>query len=373
MIKFIDLYQQYLPIQAEIDRAIQAVICDGVFIGGKQVSEFENNFAEYQQAAYCIGVGNGTDALEIAIEALDLPKGSEIIVPGNSFIASAEAVTRTGHRVVFCDANCDDYTLNIENAKSRITDKTAAIMAVHLYGHPCNMDELMAMAQAYQLKIVEDCAQAHGAEYRNKRVGTIGDIGTFSFYPTKNLGAYGDGGAIITNDAELARKCLMISNHGQVKKYHHQFEGRNSKLDALQAAILNVKLKYLDLWINRRIEIADFYLEQLKGIENLVLPVRQLWVKQVYHLFVVRCAMRDHLKTELEQAGIQTGIHYPIALPKLPAYRYCKQAEESMFVNQADEILLSLPMGEHLTVIDTYKIVRVLQRFFENKKMVYDR
>ena len=238
-------------------------------------------------------------------------------------------------------------------------------MAVHLYGHPCRMDELLTIAQAHQLKIIEDCAQAHGAEYRNKRVGTLGDIGTFSFYPTKNLGAYGDGGAIITNDAELAQKCLMISNHGQVKKYHHQFEGRNSKLDELQAAILNVKLKYLDQWINRRFEIADFYLGQLKGIENLVLPVRQPWAKQVYHLFVVRCAMRDQLRAELEQAGIQTGIHYPIALPKLPAYQYCKQGGEAMFINQADETLLSLPMGEHLTEIEGQTIVSLIQRFFD--------
>lgn len=367
MIKFIDLYQQYISIKAEIDQAIQAVIHDSIFIGGKHVTEFENNFAQYQQAAHCVGVGNGTDALEIAIEALELPKGSEIIVPGNSFIASAEAVTRTGHRVVFCDANDDDYTLNIEDAKTRITDKTAAIMAVHLYGHPCHMDKLLAVARAYKLKIIEDCAQAHGAEYRNRRVGTIGDIGTFSFYPTKNLGAYGDGGAIITNDAELAQKCLMISNHGQIKKYHHQFEGRNSKLDGLQAAILNVKLKYLDEWINRRIEIADFYLEQLKEVKNLVLPVRQTWAKQVYHLFVVRSVMKEQLRTELEQADIQTGIHYPIALPKLPAYQYCKQAEKAMFINQADETLLSLPMGEHLTAVDGNKIVKVIQRFFNNE------
>jgi len=371
MIKFIDLYQQYFSIKTEIDQAIAAVIRDGIFVGGKYVTAFENNFAQYQQAAHCVGVGNGTDALEIAIEALALPKGSEIIVPGNSFIASAEAVTRTGHRVIFCDVNADDYTLNIEEVKARITDKTAAIMAVHLYGHPCRMDELLAVAQAYQLKVIEDCAQAHGAEYRGKRVGTLGDVGTFSFYPTKNLGAYGDGGAIITNNAELAQKCAMIANHGQIEKYHHQFEGRNSKLDPLQAAILNVKLQYLDEWIARRIEIAEFYLTQLSGIENLVLPVRQTWAKPVYHLFVVRCAMRNQLKAELTQANIQTGIHYPIALPKLPAYQYCKQAGETMFVNQTDETLLSLPMGEHLTLADCNEIVQKVQRFFNKGSTIF--
>ncbi|EDN65818.1 pleiotropic regulatory protein [Beggiatoa sp. PS] len=206
MIKFLDLYQQYESIQTEINKAIQSVIRDSAFVGGKYVAEFENNFAEYQQAAHCIGVGNGTDALEIAIEALELPKGSEIIVPGNSFIASAEAVTRTDHQVVFCDANPDDYTINLKEVSQHITNKTSAIIAVHLYGHPCDMDPLVELANQNHLKIIEDCAQAHGAEYKGKRVGTIGDIGTFSFYPGKNLGAYGDGGAITTNDSELAKK-----------------------------------------------------------------------------------------------------------------------------------------------------------------------
>ena len=365
MIKFLDLHKQYESIATEINNAIQSVIYDSAFIGGKYVAQFENNFAKYQQADYCIGVANGTDALEIAIEALKLPKGSEIIVPGNSFIASAEAVTRSGYRVVFCDANQDDYTINIEDANKRITDKTSAIMAVHLYGHPCDMESLVDLAQKNSLKIIEDCAQAHGAEYKNKRVGTIGNIGTFSFYPGKNLGAYGDGGAIVTNDPELAKKCRMIANHGRTEKYNHEFEGRNSRLDGLQAAILDIKLKHLENWLNKRIEIANIYKQELKDDINIITPVQQSWARHTYHLYVIRTTKRDELKKFLTSHDIQTGIHYPIALPKLKAYKYTIQANENIFVNKADNKLLSLPMGEHLSIEDTYQICSKL-RYFDN-------
>ena len=364
MIKFIDLYKQSESIKTEIDNAIQSVIHESAFVGGKYVTEFENNFAKYQQAAHCIGVGNGTDALEIAIEALELPKGSEIIVPGNSFIASAEAVTRTNHRVVFCDINQDDYTINIEDVRKRITDNTSAIIAVHLYGHPSDMEPLLGLAKKNQLKVIEDCAQAHGTEYKGKRVGTIGDIGTFSFYPSKNLGAYGDGGAIVTNNPELAKKCLMIANHGQIEKYHHQFEGRNSKLDGIQAAILNVKLQYLDNWINQRIKIANTYTQQLKNNTNIITPIQQNWARQTYHLYVIRTSKRDELKEYLASHHIQTGIHYPIPLPKLKAYKYIHQANEKMFVNQIGDELLSLPMGEHLSLSDAYAISLKITDFF---------
>jgi dTDP-4-amino-4,6-dideoxygalactose transaminase len=344
MIKFIDLHKQYLSIKNEIDNAIAAVICQSAFIGGKYVRQFEENFAAYQQVKYCVGVGNGTDALEISIEALDLPKGSEIIVPANSFIASAEAVTRTGHKIIFCDVNADDYTININDVKNRITQNTSAIMAVHLYGHPCDMDPLLELASLNNLKIIEDCAQAHGAEYKGKRVGAIGNIGCFSFYPGKNLGAYGDGGAVVTNDEALERQCRMIANHGRVAKYDHEFAGRNSRLDGLQAAILDVKLNYLDQWTSHRIMIADEYLKQLKNISEIILPVKQEWAKHVYHLFVIRHSQREMLQKKLKQSGIQTGVHYPIALPKLPAFKYLGQAEENGFSWYSDHELLSLPI-----------------------------
>jgi len=344
MIKFLDLHGQYLSIKNELDDAMSEVIRDSAFIGGKYVRRFEENFANYQQSKYCIGVGNGTDALEIAIEALDLPSGSEIIVPANSFIASAEAVVRMGHKIIFCDANSDDYTISVNDVKNRISQNTSAIIVVHLYGHPCDMDPLIKLASLNNLKIIEDCAQAHGAEYKGRRVGAIGDIGCFSFYPGKNLGAYGDGGAITTNNVILEERCRMIGNHGRLTKYNHKFAGRNSRLDGLQAAILDVKLKYLDQWTSHRIMIADEYLKQLKDISEIILPVRQEWAKQVYHLFVIRHSQRETLKKKLKQAGVETGVHYPIALPKLAAFKYLGQAEEDGFSWNSDHELLSLPI-----------------------------
>ena len=364
MIKFLDLSAQYQSIKSEIDCAIQSVIENSAFIGGEYVAQFEDNFSNYVGVDYCIGVGNGTDALEIAIEALDMPIGSEIIVPANSFIASSEAVTRSGHRVVFVDIDSESYVISIEDLKKRITPKTKAIMAVHLYGHPCNMDELDKIAKEYNLYIIEDCAQAHGAEYKGKRVGGIGNIATFSFYPGKNLGAYGDGGAITTNNSELAIKCRQIANNGRVAKYDHDFEGRNSRLDGLQAAILNVKLKYLDGWIERRIQIANNYLLELDGIEDLTLPIKQDWAKQAYHLFVIRTQRRDKLQAYLLQNNIQTGVHYPISLPKLKAYRYIGQDNEQMFANTSDTSLLSLPIGEHLSNKEIEKVVFIIKSFF---------
>jgi len=362
MIKFLDLNKQYLSIKSEIDNAISGVISDSAFIGGKHLAQFEENFATYQNAKYCIGVGNGTDALEIAIEALNLPKGSEIIVPANSFISSAEAVYRTGHKIVFCDVNSGDYTISIEDVKNRITENTSAIIAVHLYGHPCDMDLLLKITKNNSIKIIEDCAQAHGAEFKGRRVGCIGDIGCFSFYPGKNLGAYGDGGAIVTNDEALGVQCRKIANHGRIAKYNHEFSGRNSRLDGLQAAILDVKLKYLDQWTNQRILIADEYLNQLKNSVDIVLPVRKEWAKQVYHLFVIRHPKRDLLIEKLNHSGVQTGIHYPIALPKLPAFKYLGQSNErgNAWVN--DDTILSLPIGDSMSHESVFKSISIIKK-----------
>jgi len=362
MIKFLDLKVQYKSIKLEIDQTIQEVIDSSSFIGGKYVRLFEEQFAEYQQVKYCIGVGNGTDALEIAIEALDLTDNSEIIVPANSFIASAEAITRAGHKVVFCDANSDDYTINLEDVERRITDQTSAIMAVHLYGHPCDMDPLLKLAKAHNLKVIEDCAQAHGAEYKGLKVGSIGDIGCFSFYPGKNLGAYGDGGAIVTNNKNIELQCRMIANHGRIAKYDHKFEGRNSRLDGIQAAILSVKLKYLDGWNNNRISVANIYLNELSDVENIILPIKKEWAKQVYHLFVIRVENRDELKTKMNDVGIETGIHYPIALPKLSAFSYLKQKDDESFAWSAGERLLSLPNDGCFSIKDALKVTDALKQ-----------
>lgn len=363
MIKFLDLAAQYQSIKPEIDAAISNVIKDSAFIGGKYVKEFEQQFADYVGANYCIGVANGTDALEIAIEAARLPSGSEIIVPGNSFIASAEAVTRCGHKVVFADVDHGCYTLTAEAVRSKLTRRTKAIIAVHLYGHPCDMDALLEICNERGLILIEDCAQAHGAEYKGRRIGTIGHLAAFSFYPGKNLGAYGDAGAITTQDEALATRARMIANHGRIGKYDHEFEGRNSRLDGLQAAILSAKLPHLESWTQRRIEIATYYLHHLAGIEGLILPERKDWARQVYHLFVVRTSRRDELKAFLVERGIETGVHYPIALPKLNAYAYLGTPDSNAFYNQTDNELLSLPIGEHLTIENIAVVVDALKAF----------
>lgn len=364
MIKFLDLHAQYLTIKEEVDAAIQRVIEKSAFIGGEFVSQFEQQFAEFVGVPHCVGVANGTDALEIIIEALDFPLGSEILVPGNSFIATSEAVTRLGHKVVFVDACPENYCIDIEAVQAAITPHTKAIIAVHLYGHPCDMDALNALAQQNGLAVIEDCAQAHGAQYRGRNVGGLGTIAAFSFYPGKNLGAYGDGGAITTHDHVLAKRCKMIANHGRIAKYDHEFEGRNSRLDGLQAAILSVKLRHLHNWTQRRIDIADFYLKELAGIDDLVLPVRAEWAKQVYHLFVVRTDRRDALKASLAESGIETGIHYPIALPKLAAYAYLGEVDTNAFYAKSDRQLLSLPIGDHMTLNDAGVVATAVRTFF---------
>lgn len=364
MIKFLDLALQYKAIKSEIDSAIANVIHDTAFIGGKYVQIFEQQFADYIGAEYCVGVGNGTDALEIAIEALQLPANSEIIVPGNSFIASPEAVTRCGHKVVFADVDHGSYTLTADSVRGKLTKKTKAVMAVHLYGHPCDMDALQDICNQHDLILIEDCAQAHGAKYKGRNVGTFGHLSAFSFYPGKNLGAYGDAGAITTQDESLSLRVRMIANHGRIAKYDHEFEGRNSRLDGLQAAILSVKLSHLDAWTKRRIEIADVYLEQLAGVSDLILPERKAWAEQVYHLFVIRTERRDELKNFLSDRGIETGIHYPIALPKLNAYSHIDKPDSGAFYNQIDGSLLSLPIGEHLSLNAATVVVTEIRKFF---------
>jgi dTDP-4-amino-4,6-dideoxygalactose transaminase len=364
LIKFLDLAHQYRTIRSEIDDAIQKILDDAAFVGGRAVSDFEDAFGSYQGATHCVGVGNGTDAIEIALEALDLPRGSDIIVPANSFIASSEAVTRSGHRVVFADVDPTTYVLDIADIQCRIRPNTAAIVAVHLYGHPCEMDSLLELATRHGLRVVEDCAQAHGAEYKGRRVGSIGDVGTFSFYPGKNLGAYGDAGAIVTNDDRIAVRCRMIANHGRVEKYNHLIEGRNSRLDGIQAAILTAKLNHLDGWLDRRNVLAQHYIEGLADLEEVTLPHVAPNIRHAFHLFVIRLEQREELRAELSRAGIESGIHYPIALPKLPAYEYLGQADHPFRASELDAQLLSLPLGEHMTKHDVDQVVGTIRHFF---------
>jgi dTDP-4-amino-4,6-dideoxygalactose transaminase len=366
-VRFLDLRAQYESIKSEIDEAFADVLRDSAFVSGPYVARFERAFAEYQQSAHCIACANGTDAIEIALEALDLPRGAEVIVPANSFIASAEAVTRAGLRVVFCDCDPRDYTISIESFRQKIKPSTKAVIAVHLYGQSCDMDGVMEIASEFGLKVLEDCAQAHGAEYKGRRVGTIGDVGTFSFYPGKNLGAYGDAGAIVTSHEKIAVRTRKIANHGRIAKYDHEFEGRNSRMDGLQGAILAVKLSHLEKWLAMRQRVAERYRLGLSGMEELVLPVVREWARHVFHLYVVRTRFRDELQEFLRVRGIETGVHYPIALPKLAAYRYCGQASEDLFANRADRELLSLPIGDHMMDQDVDQVIGECRAFFLDK------
>ena len=365
MIKFLDLNKQYLKIKDEIDNSIKAVLKDGAFIGGNYVQSFENAFSKYNNIKYCVGVANGTDALEIAIEALNLPLKSEIIVPANSFFATSEAVSRMGYKVVFCDCNNDDYTICTEDLKKKITMRTSAIIPVHLYGGPCNMNEIIKIAKKHKLKIIEDCAQAIGAEYKGQKIGTFGDASCFSFYPGKNLGAYGDAGAIITNLFDVEKKCRMIKNHGRLTKYDHLFEGRNSRLDGIQASILETKLKYIDRWNDIRIKIAHRYLERLKDVKDIKLPKIRFNSKYVFHLFVIKTEKRDQLKTYLSENNVETGIHYPIALPDLKAYKNLNYPPYTLNAQNNSSYLLSLPIGDHMKIEDADFVINKIKSFYK--------
>lgn len=365
MIRFLDLRQQYRQIQTEMDEAIADVVSSASFIGGPHVADFERDFADYQQAGHCVGVGNGTDALEIALEALALPPGSEVLVPANSFIASSEAVTRAGHRVVFVDVDPATYLPSVDNIRSRITARSRALVIVHLYGRPADLTALRALADKHSLALIEDSAQAHGAEHRGRRVGAIGDIGTFSFYPGKNLGAFGDAGAIVTNDEALATRCRMIANHGRTEKYVHDFEGRNSRLDALQAAVLTVKLAHLESWIKRRNQVAEAYLAGLSDVDGLSLPAPLAnGDRHAYHLFVIRTSQSEALAQHLASQEVSTGRHYPVALPNQPAYAHLDAAGSTPVASAMDADLLSLPIGEHLTDSEVTRVIEAVHSFF---------
>lgn len=358
-VPFLDLAWQYQSIKSEIDSAIAGVITSAGFVGGPTVAEFESNYAAYVGVDYCVGVGNGTDALELILKSLDLRPGGEVVVPANSFIGSAEAVTNAGFRVRFCDVD-ESYTLDPAELERAIGPQTVAVMPVHLYGQPTDMGAILQIAADRGLRVVEDCAQAHGAEFRGRRVGSIGDAGAFSFYPGKNLGAYGDGGAVVTNDASLAQRVRMMANHGRIGKYEHEFEGRNSRLDGLQAAVLTVKLRHLDQWTARRREVAEVYTDALGSIAALSLQSRLPDTLSAHHLYPIRTSQRERLRSDLSSQGIATGIHYPFALPRLAAYAHLGQSDLTPRSNSWSVELLSIPIGEHLTDDQVAHVIETL-------------
>ncbi len=350
-VPFVDLKAQYLSIKGEIDATIADIIERTAFIGGEAVSRFETAFAQYCGVDHCVGVANGTDSLALALRALGVGPGDEVITVANSFIATAEAVTMAGARVVFVDIDPRTYNIDTARIEEKITARTRAIIPVHLYGQPADMDPIVAIARKHGLYVIGDAAQAHGARYKGHPIATLADVTSFSFYPGKNLGAYGDGGAIVTNNPEVAAKVRLLANHGRTSKYDHSHEGVNSRLDGLQAAVLNVKLPHMEAWTEARRANARRYNAALAG-SGVVTPQELDDVRAVYHLYVVRVPAdrREALQVTLKQAGIDTGIHYPIALPYLKAYEYlgATPADFPVALAVSSEIL-SLPMYGELS------------------------
>lgn len=363
-VTLIDLKIQYSRIRPEIDKVIKKVISSGDFILGKEVYDFENDFANYCNVKYAVGVGSGLSALELGMRALKIGTGDEVITPANSFIASSSAISITGARPVFVDCADVDFNINPNLIEKKITKKTKAIMPVHLFGQPGPMDNIMKIARKYNLYVVEDACQAHGAVYKNKKVGSLGDFGAFSFYPSKNLGAYGDGGILTTNNKRLAETVSMMRNYGQEKKYYHKFLAWNSRLDNLQAAVLRVKLKYLDQWNIKRARNAKLYNQGLKDLPVITPPVNPDST-HIYHLYVIRTKSRDKLAAFLKDKGIVTGLHYPIPIHLQEAYRDLGYTNGDFPVTEmlAKEVL-SLPMYPELTGKQIKLVTNSIKNFF---------
>lgn len=358
-VPFQNLYLQYTSIKAEIDAAIADCLNNSQFIGGDKVKLFEQDFAAYTGTQYCVTCGNGTDSIEIILSALGISAGDEVIVPAHSWISTSEAVSSVGAKPVFVDTRSDLYTIDTTKIADKITSRTKAIIPVHLYGLPAEMDEILAIAEKHNLHVVEDCAQAHGATYKGRKVGTFGVAASFSFYPGKNLGAYGDAGGIVTNDAGLAERCRQIANHGQIKKNVHVSEGRNSRLDTIQAAVLSVKLKHLSNWNERRRMAAKKYFELLHGAD-IVLPLAPDYSAHVYHLFVIQIENREMVKGALTEAGIETSIHYPTMLPFLAPYGFPETDFPACYSYQNS--ILTLPMFPEITTAEIEYVCDTLLR-----------
>jgi len=347
-VPFVDLHAQYLSIKAEIDSAIAEVIAESAFIRGRHVDSFERVWADALKVKHCVSCANGTDALYIAMRGLGITHGDEVITTAHSWIATSETITQAGGRVVFCDTQKDTFNIDPNLIEARITKSTVGIIPVHLYGQPADMDEIMAIAKKHNLWVIEDCAQAHLATYRGKLVGTFGNAATFSFYPGKNLGAYGDAGCIVTNDDRLADWTATFARHGG--KGEHVIEGINSRMDGLQAAILNVKFPHLPAWTTARRRIAARYNELLGGIDNLSTPKVEANRSHAYHLYVVATDKRELLKKSLGDAGITTSLNYPKALPFYPAYSYLgHKSTDFPVAYQNQSRILSLPIYPEMT------------------------
>ena len=366
-IPFVDLKSQYLSIKSELDSAIQNVLDETAFIGGKYVKTFEQNFADLYGVKHCISCANGTDSLYIIMKMLGIGIGDEVITVANSWISSSETITQTGAKPVFVDVDPKYYSINEDEIEAAITKNTKAIILVHLHGQMANVIAVDAICKKYNLYLIEDCAQSHFSELNGQRSGTFGIAGSFSFYPGKNLGAYGDAGCIITNDDQLAEKCRMYANHGALQKHHHQIEGINSRLDGLQAAILNAKLPHILHWTEKRIYNASLYKELLKNTSEIILPEVRENTKHSFHLFVIQAKRRDELKEFLNSKNIETAIHYPTALPNLKAYEYLGYSSNNFKVaTQLQNKILSLPLYPELTMEQMKYVADSITEFYNS-------
>ncbi len=365
-IPFLDLKTQYRQIEQEVLPMVTEAMTNGAFIGGPHVSGFESEFAAFCDSRFCIGVGSGTDALRFALMALGIGKGHEVITVPNTFIATTEAISQAGALPVFVDIHPDTCNMDAGRIEEKISDKTRAIVPVHLYGQPVDMDPILAIAEKHDIKVVEDACQAHGALYKNKKAGALSAAGCFSFYPGKNLGAFGEAGAVTTQDEQIAAKIRMLRDHGQLKKYFHDMEGYNGRLDAIQAGVLRCKLKKLEAWNNGRRENALYYNRLLAEIPGVTIPVEADFARSVYHLYVILVDRRDELQEFLNKKGISTGLHYPLPLHLQKAYAFLGHGKGAFPVTEdVAGRLLSLPMFPELTHEQIEYVADSIKAFME--------
>lgn len=365
-IPFVDLRSQYLSIQSEIDQAIHSVITDTAFIGGKYVKQFKEDFQASYGAKHCIPVANGTDAIYITMKMLGIGPGDEVITTASSWISTSETISQTGAKPVFVDIDPEYYTINVDLIEKKITSKTKAIIPVHLYGQMADIHRIKDICDKHNLHLIEDCAQSHFSELNAIKAGMTGIASTFSFYPGKNLGAYGDAGCILTNNDELAFKMTIYANHGALEKHKHLIEGINSRLDGLQAAILSAKLPYIHKWTDERINHADTYTKLLKSVGDLKLPGIRPGSKHSFHLYVVKTQYRNELQEFLKLRGIETAVHYPVTLPLMEAYKYLGHNESDFpIAAKHQNEILSIPMYPELSSVQIEYVVDSIKTFYE--------
>lgn len=370
MIPFLDLRPAYDELQLEMDAALQRVMKSGWYVLGPELEAFETEFSAFCGADHCVGVGNGLDALKLVLQAMDIGSGDEVIVPAFTFIATWLAVSAVGARPVAVDCRLDSANIDAEKIEAAITSRTRAIIPVHMYGHPADMNAISSIADRHDIRVIEDAAQAHGATYRGKCAGHLADAAVFSFYPAKNLGACGDGGAVVTDDVDVAERLSKLRNYGSIEKYSHDLCGTNSRLDELQAAILRAKLQRLPEWNARRGKVAARYLETVGDIDGLEMPVPSDQVRPSWHLFVIRHPDRDGLKERLTSHNIETGIHYPVPPYASGAYENEKHCAASYpIAERLSQTVLSLPIGPHMPEKDIGTVISAIKKECQNESL----